>query len=76
MLLFIDRVAADFFGYYCRIIKKGLTQYLSYLNPKGEDSSCKINGFMAKYFIKTKMSLTLLILKINTTFEDVQMMLK
>jgi hypothetical protein len=23
------------------------TQYLSYLNPKGEDSSCKIDGFMA-----------------------------
>ena len=24
------------------------THYLSYLNPKGEDSSCKIDGFMAK----------------------------
>ena len=24
------------------------TQYLSYLNPKGEDSSCKIDGFMAR----------------------------
>ena len=23
------------------------TQHLSYLNPKGEDTSCKIDGFMA-----------------------------
>ena len=59
------------------------TQYLSYLNPKGEDSSCKIDGFMATYTSKLKwawqayiFSLTLLILKVNTTFEDVQMMLK
>jgi hypothetical protein len=26
-----------------------LTQYLSYLNPKGEVSSCNIDGFMATY---------------------------
>ena len=32
------------------------THYLSYLNPKGEDSSCKMDGFMAKYFyIKIQM---------------------
>ena len=30
------------------------TQYLSYLNPKGEDSSCKIDGFMATYTSKLK----------------------
>ena len=53
------------------------------LNPKREDSICKIDGFMATYTPKLKwvwqasfLSLTLLILKINTTFEDVQMMLK
>ena len=28
------------------------THYLSYLNPKGEDSSCKIYGYL---YIKTKM---------------------
>ena len=52
---------------------------LSYLNPKGEDSSCKIDWFMATYPSKLKwafLSLTLLILKINTTFKDGQMMLK
>ena len=27
-------------------------QYLSYLNPKGEVSSCKIDGFMATYSSK------------------------
>ena len=30
------------------------TQYLSYLNPNGEDSSCKIDGFMATYTSKLK----------------------
>ena len=28
------------------------TQYQSYLNPQGEDSSCKIDGFMATYTSK------------------------
>ena len=32
----------------------GFTQYLSYLNPKGEDSSCKIDEFMATYTSKLK----------------------
>ena len=30
------------------------TQYVSYLNPKGKDSSCKIDGFMATYILKPK----------------------
>ena len=30
------------------------TQYFSYLNPKGEDSSCKIDGFMTTYISKLK----------------------
>jgi hypothetical protein len=30
------------------------TQYLSYLNPKVEDSSSKIDGFMATYISKLK----------------------
>ena len=30
------------------------TQYYSYLNPKGEDSSCKIDIFMATYRSKLK----------------------
>ena len=34
--------------------KNNMTQYLSYLNPKGEDSSCKIDGFMATYTSKLK----------------------
>ena len=59
------------------------SQYLSYLNPKGEHSSCKIDGSIANHTSKLKwtwqtyfLSLTLLILKINTMFEDFQMMLK
>jgi hypothetical protein len=31
------------------------TQYLSYLNSKGDDSSFKIDGFMANYFSKLKL---------------------
>ena len=34
------------------------TQYFSYLNPKGEDSRCKIDGYL---YIKTKMSMAGLI---------------
>ena len=30
------------------------TQYLSHLNPKGEDCSCKIDGCMATYSLKLK----------------------
>ena len=30
------------------------TQYLSYLNPKGEVFSCNIDGFMATYSSKLK----------------------
>ena len=30
------------------------TQYLSYLNPKGEVFSCNIDGFMATYISKLK----------------------
>ena len=30
------------------------TQYISYLNPKGEVSSCNIDGFMANYIPKLK----------------------
>jgi hypothetical protein len=30
------------------------TQYLSYLNPKGEDSSSNIDEFIATYISKTK----------------------
>ena len=30
------------------------TQYLSYLNPKGEDSSCNNVGFIATYTSKLK----------------------
>ena len=46
------------------------------LAKKGEDYTCKIDGFMAIFIPKLKwawqvwfLSLTLLILKINTTFE-------
>jgi hypothetical protein len=56
--------------------------YLSYLNPKGEDSNCKIDGFMATYIPNLKwvwqaqfLSHTFLSLKINTTFKDVKMIL-
>ena len=55
---------------------------LSYLNPKGEDSSCKIDGFMATYIPNLRwawqaqfLSHTLLISKIKTTFKDIQMIL-
>ena len=30
------------------------TQYFRYLNPKGEDSSCKNDGFIAIYTSKLK----------------------
>ena len=40
---------------YCLAVKTTcFTQYLSYLNPKGEDSSSNIDGFMATYISKTK----------------------
>ena len=52
------------------------TRYFSNLNAKGEDSSYKIDGFMATYTSKLEwawlsdfLSLTLLILKINTTYD-------
>jgi hypothetical protein len=32
------------------------TKYLSYLNPKGKVSSCNIDGFMATYISKSKMT--------------------
>ena len=59
------------------------TQYLSYLNSKGEDSSCKIDIYGYLY-IKTKMGVTGLILGSHppnfenqyATFEDVQITLK
>ena len=69
---------------YCLAVKTTcFTQYLSYLNLKGEDSSCNINGFIATYISKLKwawqgyfLSHALLISKFCTTFKDVQMMLK
>ena len=36
------------------VVKKGFAQYLSYLNPKGQDSSFKIDGFIATYKLKLK----------------------
>ena len=47
-----------------------VTKYLSYLNPKGEDSSCKIEiyGFL---YIKIKMSVACLIFEPHPpTFEN------
>jgi hypothetical protein len=38
------------------------TQYLSYLNPKGDNSSCKIDGFMSYLYIKPKMGVAGLII--------------
>ena len=35
-------------------VKTCFTQYVSYLNPKGEDSSCNIDVFMATYTSKLK----------------------
>ena len=35
-------------------VKTCFTQYVSYLNPKGEESSYKIDGFMAIYIPKLK----------------------
>ena len=59
-----------------------LTQYLSNLNPEGEVSSSKIDGFMGNYISKLKwawqaqfLSYVLLILRNNLFFEDKQMIL-
>ena len=37
------------------------TQYLNYLNLKGEDSSCRIDKFRTTYTFKTKMGMVCLI---------------
>ena len=59
-----------------------LTQYLSNLNPEGEVSSTKIDGFKGNYISKLKwawqaqfLSYVLLILRNNLFFEDKQMIL-
>ena len=50
------------------------TQYLSYLNPKGEDSSCNIYGFMGMAGLMVESHPPNF--ENYIAFKDVQMMLK
>ena len=59
------------------------TLYLSNLNPEDEVCSFKIDRFMANYISKLKwawqaqfLGYTLLLLQINVTFYDIQMILQ
>ena len=59
------------------------TLYLSNLNPEDEVCSFKIDRFMVDYFSKLKwawqaqfLGYTLLLLQINVTFYDIQMILQ
>ena len=64
------------------VITTFFTQYISYLQLKGQGCSCKIDCFMGNYISKLKgawqaqfLGHTLVTLKNSLFFEDVQMML-